>query len=108
MSRRAFCFIVVCILVILIVLSSTSTSQAESVKQPNFAGTPYDLVNAVNVLRASNGLTPYSINSILMYTAQSQADFMAATGNMTHAGAGGSGLTDRLLAAGYPLAGDLS
>jgi LysM repeat protein len=43
-----------------------------------------------------------------MYTAQSQADFMAATGSMTHSGPGGIGLTDRLLAAGYPLAGDLS
>lgn len=68
----------------------------------------YDLVNAVNALRASYGLPAYSINSILMFTAQNQADFMAATGNVTHSGPGGIGLTDRLLAAGYPLAGDLS
>ena len=33
---------------------------------------------------------------------------MAATGNVTHSGPGGIGLTARLLAAGYPLAGDLS
>ena len=68
----------------------------------------YDLVNAVNALRASYGLPAYSINSILMFTAQNQADFMAATGDVTHSGPGGIGLTDRLLAAGYPLAGDLS
>jgi hypothetical protein len=44
----------------------------------------------------------------LMFTAQNQADFKAATGNVTHSGPGGIGLTERLLAAGYPLAGDLS
>jgi LysM repeat protein len=33
---------------------------------------------------------------------------MAATGDVTHSGPDGIGLTDRLLAAGYPLAGDLS
>jgi LysM repeat protein len=43
-----------------------------------------------------------------MSTAQAQADFLAATGSMTHSGPGGIGLTARLLAAGYPLAGDLS
>lgn len=75
---------------------------------PRLAGSPYDLIDAVNALRASYGLAPYSINSILMYTAQSQADFMAATGSMTHSGPGGIGVTDRLLAVGYPLAGDLS
>ena len=75
---------------------------------PSAAGSPFDLVNAVNALRASYGLAPYSINPILTFTAQSQANFMAATGNVSHTGFGGSSLTDRLLAAGYPLAGDLS
>ena len=89
-------------------LSSTSPTRAESVNQPVAAGSPFDLINAVNALRTSYGLAPYSINSILMYTAQAQADFMAATGNVSHAGPGGIGLTDRLLAAGYPLGGDLS
>ncbi len=89
-------------------LSRTSTSKAESVTQPLEAGSPFDLINAVNALRISYGLAPYTINSILMYTAQAQADFMAATENVTHTGPGGIGLTDRLLAAGYPLAGDLS
>ena len=76
--------------------------------KPIEADSPYDLINAVNSLRASYGLSAYSISSILMYTAQSQADFMAATGNVTHSGPGGISATDRLLAAGYPLAGDLS
>lgn len=89
-------------------LASPSVSQAKSAGAPTYAISPLDLINAVNALRSSNGLPQYSINSILMYTAQNQADFMAAIGTVTHSGPGGIGLTDRLLAAGYPLAGDLS
>jgi LysM repeat protein len=66
------------------------------------------LINAVNALRASHGLALYSISPILMATAQAHADYMAATGNVSHIGSGGSTVTERLLAAGYPLAGDLS
>jgi len=95
-------------LVVLTALSIPVSSKAESVSVPEYAGTAYDLVNAVNALRASNGLPAYSISSILMYTAQAQADFMAATSTVTHTGPGGISVTDRLLAAGYPLAGDLS
>lgn len=108
MFRRFSFLIILFICVSLVALSFPSPSRADSFSAPRYADTVYDLINAVNALRASNGLTPYSINSILMYTAQSQADFMAATGNITHSGPGGIGLTDRLLAAGYPLAGDLS
>jgi len=106
MFRKTTCTLFAFIL--LIALASPSISRAESNGQPNLAGSPYDLINAVNALRASNGLPAYSISLILMYTAQSHADFMAATGNMSHTGAGGSSVTDRLLSAGYPLAGDLS
>ena len=93
---------------ILVELTTTPTVQAESIRRPLAAGSPFDLINAVNALRTSYGLAPYSINAILMYTAQAQADFMAATADVTHSGPDGIGLTDRLLAAGYPLAGDLS
>lgn len=108
MLRRASSLLGVIILVVFAALSSVSVSRAEPQRQPEFASSPTDLVNAVNALRASYGLAPYSINSILMYTAQSQADFLAATGTMTHSGPGGISVTERLLAAGYPLAGDLS
>ena len=91
-----------------VVLATTTGSQAESVHQRLAASSPYDLINAVNALRTAYGLAPYSINSILMSTAQAQADFMASTGDVTHFGPGGIGLTARLLAAGYPLGGDLS
>jgi uncharacterized protein YkwD/LysM repeat protein len=108
MSRRAASFIGAVVLVVLAALRPTAISRAESPWQPGFEGSPYDLVNAVNALRASYGLAPYSINPILMYTAQAQADFLAATGSMTHSGPGGISSTERVLAAGYPLAGDLS
>lgn len=96
------------ILLVVGLLSSSFPSHAAPAKEPAFAGSPYDLVNAVNALRTSFGLAPYSISLILMSTAQAQADFLASTGSMTHSGPGGIGLTARLLAAGYPLAGDLS
>jgi len=92
----------------MVALTVTSPSHAGPGKIPSAAGSPFDLINAVNALRASYGLAPYSISPILMFTAQSQAEFMAATGDVSHTGFGGSSLTDRLLAAGYPLAGDLS
>lgn len=94
--------------VLLFTLTFTLSVRAESVRLPGLQVNAFDLVNAVNALRASYGLPAYSISPILMFTAQNQADFMAANGIVTHSGPGGVGLTDRLLAAGYPLAGDLS
>lgn len=108
MHRRILLSIVAAIFITFLMLSFALPSKAETANLPQTAGSAYDLVNAVNALRASNGVPPYSINSILMYTAQNQADFMAANGIVTHSGPGGISLTDRLLAAGYPLAGDLS
>jgi uncharacterized protein YkwD/LysM repeat protein len=108
MSRRAVSLVSAVVLVIFAAFGSASTSRAEPEEKPALAGSPLDLVNAVNALRASLGLPLYSINPILMATAQAQADFLAVTGSMTHFGPNGIGLTDRLLAAGYPLAGDLS
>jgi hypothetical protein len=43
-----------------------------------------------------------------MQVAQSHADYMAATSNITHYSADGSRPFQRALAAGYPVAGDLS
>jgi len=67
----------------------------------------YSLIDAVNALRISNGLPAYTINPILMQVAQQQAQYMAAAG-VSHFGPGGSTPWQRGLAAGYPLAGDLS
>lgn len=89
-------------------LSSAYTTRAAAYDRPRVASSPYDLINAVNALRASYGLAPYTISPILMSVAQAHADYMAATGSVSHTGLGGSTVTERLLAAGYPLAGDLS
>ena len=108
MPRRRFLLPGTLILTVVVLLISVLPARAEVRHKPTFAGSPLDLVDAVNALRASFGLAPYSISSLLMSTAQAQADFLAATGSITHSGPGGIGLTARLLAAGYPLAGDLS
>jgi len=70
--------------------------------------TPSALISAVNALRAGHGLPAYETNSILMSVAQAQANYMASIGTWSDYGPGGSTLGERLLAAGYPLAGDLS
>jgi LysM repeat protein len=70
--------------------------------------TPGQLIAAVNNLRLSYGLPPLAEHPILYQSAQSQADYMAATGNVTHTRPGGITYTQQLLALGFPLAGDLS
>lgn len=69
--------------------------------------TPDQLINAVNSLRLSRGLSALAVHSALMQSAQSQAAYMAATGNVTHERPGTT-YTQQLLALGFPLAGDLS
>jgi LysM repeat protein len=66
------------------------------------------MIGAVNSLRASYNLPAYTPNAILMGVAQAHAEYMASSGNVTHYSADGSRPFQRSLAAGYPLAGDLS
>ena len=93
---------------VLIAFLPNKVVSAQPVAMSNLQSSAYDLIAEVNALRASNGLQAYTVNSILMGTAQAQADYMAAIGSVTHSGPGGIQLTQRLLSAGYPLAGDLS
>jgi LysM repeat protein len=65
------------------------------------AGDPYSLIDAVNSLRAANGLPSYQVNNILMNVAQAHSDYQAAIGQVTHIGAGGTRPRDRAAAAGY-------
>ena len=69
---------------------------------------PSQLIDVVNNLRLSYGLLPLAVHSALMQSAQSQADYMASTGQTTHTRPGGITYTQQLLALGFPLAGDLS
>jgi hypothetical protein len=65
------------------------------------AGDPYGLIDAVNNLRAANGLPAYEVNNILMSIAQEHSDYQASIGTVTHTGAGGTRPRDRAAAAGY-------
>ena len=70
--------------------------------------TPSQLIDAVNGLRLAYGLPPLAVHSVLMQSSQSQADYMAATGQITHERPGGISFTQQLLTLGFPLSGDLS
>ncbi|MBA4380000.1 MAG: hypothetical protein C0393_04835, partial [Anaerolinea sp.] len=89
-------------------LAPISTQAKSSAPQPARVSSAYDLIAAVNNLRASYGLPSYQVNPILMSIAQAHAEYMAATGSVTHYSADGSRPYQRAVAAGYPVAGDLS
>ncbi len=65
------------------------------------AGDPYSLIDAVNGLRAANGLPAYQEHGILMSIAQDQTDYQAAIGECTHTGSGGTSPKQRAANAGY-------
>jgi uncharacterized protein YkwD/LysM repeat protein len=65
------------------------------------AGTPSELIQAVNALRAANGLPPLAVNNYLMQAAQNHANWIAAGNPGGHEGSGGSYAIDRAIAVGY-------
>lgn len=92
----------------LLVLSLIPLNKADARPTQYEITTPAQLIEAVNNLRVSYGLAPLATHPILMQSAQSQVDYMAATGTMTHTRPGGVTYTQQLLSLGFPLAGDLS
>lgn len=94
--------------VIMISYNPWTQFPANSDSKINLLPSPYDLINEVNALRTSNGLSPYTINQTLMNVAQAHTDYQASIGFVTHYGADGSRPFQRALAAGYPVAGDIS
>lgn len=92
-----------CLFVIGLILPTPKPAQARPLN-----ASAYELIDAVNSLRAKNGLPAYSINSILMSVAQAHSDYQSSIGSVTHYGPGGTRPYQRALAAGYPVAGDLS
>ncbi len=95
------------ILLTLTISFSPQPARAESVAAPHFS-TAVELIDAVNVLRSSYGLPPYTPNSILMGIAQGQAEYILSIGIGTHTSADGLRPFQRALQAGYPVAGDIS
>lgn len=65
------------------------------------AGTPDEMHQAINNLRAANGLAPLNVNSYLMQAAQYHANWIAAGNPGGHTGEGGSSSYDRAVAVGY-------
>lgn len=65
------------------------------------AGTPDEMHQGINNLRAANGLPPLAVNNFLMQSAQNHANWIAAGNPGGHTGEGGSSALDRALAVGY-------
>lgn len=66
---------------------------------PDFSA--YDVINAVNNLRISQGLNPLQINATLMSVAQAHTDYQAITRRSSHADSSGGIVNDRVAASGY-------
>lgn len=89
------------ILLLLSVLLASFSVSATVKPAPIQDASAYDLVAAVNNLRANNGLPPLQTDGSLMASAQSHADYQAAIGTWTHTGADGSTPRERAYAAGF-------
>ena len=111
-SKNLKLLIPLIILILILLLENTISTQAKGLDSSDHAWVNLDtsaasLINSVNELRREHGLPAYLPNSILMNVAQEHASYMAIAG-VTHLGLNGSTPWQRGLAAGYPLAGDLS
>ncbi len=81
---------------------------AVSVTAQQSAPSPYDLISAVNSLRAQSGVAGLNANGALMNAAQAHSAYQAAIGTWSHTGSGGTDETARAIAAGYGSGGSVS
>jgi uncharacterized protein YkwD/LysM repeat protein len=93
-GKRSILRMLAFLAVILPLLFSATSSAAQ-------AGDPYAVFDAVNQLRASNGLAPYQMNSALMIIAQNQSNYQASIGTWSHTDSFGTEETQRASAVGY-------
>jgi LysM repeat protein len=106
-NRRILFNIYISLLVVWSIVPPGSAHALPQLPQQSITS-PSQLIDAVNNLRLSNGLPALTAHPILMQSSQSQADYMAATGQITHTRPGGITFTQQLLSLGFPLSGDLS
>jgi uncharacterized protein YkwD len=107
--RRLTTFVSLLFLLLLTTCLTPISAQAKvNLPQPLQVSSAYDLIQAVNDLRASYGLPAYQTNSILMAVAQAHSEYQASIGTCTHYGPNGEIPRDRALAAGYPVSGYFS
>jgi uncharacterized protein YkwD len=92
-------------LVIILGLFQTQNASASLIAQEE-PPTPTKVIEAVNALRVSNGLSPLKVHDALMQAAQIEAEGIAG-GMIGHWRPEGLTLGQWLLSLGYPLAGDL-
>ena len=107
LQRRIWFFIYFVLFAVFSVLPLGNAKAQPQLPQQSI-NSPSQLIDAVNNLRLSYGLQPLSVHPVLMQSSQSQADYMASTGQVTHSRPGGVSYTQQLLTLGFPLAGDLS
>jgi uncharacterized protein YkwD len=115
--KRTWCFMVkkllslISIAGLLLLTASFVADQAQArtaAPASSAAATMADeVVTLVNNLRQERGLAQLNIHPTLMQLAQTQAEYMAASGQITHLSADGLRPFQRALAAGFPVAGDL-
>ena len=108
MIAKKYYGLALCIMVVLAVLLAPPANVSARPQPQQSIASPSQLIDAVNNLRLSYGLPALVVHSVLMQSSQSQADYMAATGQVTHQRPGGITFTQQLLSLGFPLAGDLS
>lgn len=102
-------------LILVVILTARSPVLPEKTEKSTSIGqsgkTVYQLANEVvalvNALREANGLAALNQHPIIMRIAQSQAEYSASIGEITHYGPDGSRAYQRALAAGFSVAGDL-
>jgi uncharacterized protein YkwD len=79
----------------------TFTNVSKAAPHASYPQSPGELIALINAYRAEYGLPAYTQNSILMGTAQGQADYQASIQSVTHEGPDGGRPRDRAYAAGY-------
>lgn len=95
-SRRSLALLLLAVWLMIAIPLAVFTRPATAA-----AISPYDLIAAVNELRAARGLAPLAVNSSLMTAAQNHSLYQASIGAGTHVGPGNTHPLDRARAAGY-------